>query len=81
MLAGTRVAPPPLDDFFCAGDAPHRAQDLAELGFSEAELWGPSAPEGADRGGPEPISKRQDLVAVVEDHPAGEALRVHSGQE
>lgn len=40
MLAGTRVAPPQLDEFFCAGDAQHRAGDLAELGFSEAELWG-----------------------------------------
>ena len=39
MLAGTAVAPPPLDEFFCAGDAPLRASELAELGFSEAAIW------------------------------------------
>jgi uncharacterized damage-inducible protein DinB len=39
MLAGTHVPPPPLDDFFCAGDAAIRASDLAELGLSEAQIW------------------------------------------
>jgi uncharacterized damage-inducible protein DinB len=38
MLAGTPVAPPQLDELFCAGDAPRRAADLAELGWTEAEL-------------------------------------------
>ena len=39
MLAGTRVKPPQLDDFYCANDAPIRAADFAELGFSEEEIW------------------------------------------
>jgi hypothetical protein len=43
MLVGTRVAPPQLDEFFCTGEAPLRAQDFAELGFSEAALWGERA--------------------------------------
>ena len=40
MLAGTDVPPPQLDEFFCAGDAPLRAAELAELGLSEAMIWG-----------------------------------------
>jgi len=39
MLAGTSVAPPQLDEFFCAGEAHLRAAELAELGTSEEELW------------------------------------------
>lgn len=39
MLAGTVVAPPQLDEFFCVGDAPLRAADLAELGLSEQAIW------------------------------------------
>lgn len=39
MLSGTRVAPPQLDEFLLAGDAPLRAADLAALGYSEAALW------------------------------------------
>jgi uncharacterized damage-inducible protein DinB len=39
MLAGTSVAPPQLDDFFCANDAHLRAADFAALGFSEAQVW------------------------------------------
>jgi uncharacterized damage-inducible protein DinB len=39
MLAGTDVKPPQLDEFFCAGDAPLRAVELAELGYSEALIW------------------------------------------
>ena len=39
MLAGTPVAPPQLDEFFCANEADLRAADFAELGFSEAEIW------------------------------------------
>jgi uncharacterized damage-inducible protein DinB len=41
MLAGTGVAPPQLDEFFRVDDAPARARDLAELGWSEAAIWGP----------------------------------------
>lgn len=40
MLAGTAVAPPQLDELFCAGDAQRRAADLAELGLTEADIWG-----------------------------------------
>ena len=39
MLAGTSVAPPQLDEFFCAGEAHLRAAELAALGTSEPEIW------------------------------------------
>ena len=39
MLSGTPVAPPQLDDFFCAGDAPLRVADFAALGFAEHAIW------------------------------------------
>ena len=39
MLAGTSVAPPQLDDFFCANDVGLCTAELAELGYDEAELW------------------------------------------
>lgn len=39
MLAGTNVKPPQLDEFFCAADHSLRAQDFAELGFDEEEIW------------------------------------------
>jgi len=41
MLAGTSVAPPQLDEFFCANEAEQRDADLAELGYSEARIFGP----------------------------------------
>jgi uncharacterized damage-inducible protein DinB len=40
MLAGTSVEPPQLDEFFCDIDAELRAADLAEMGLSEAVVWG-----------------------------------------
>ena len=40
MLAGTSVKPPQLDEFFCEGEAHLRAQDFAELGWTEEEVWG-----------------------------------------
>jgi uncharacterized damage-inducible protein DinB len=40
MLAGTSIAPPQLDEFFCTDDAPLRADDFAALGFSEASVFG-----------------------------------------
>jgi len=43
MLAGTRVKPPQLDEFFCANEAHLRAEELAELGYSEAGIWGTAA--------------------------------------
>jgi uncharacterized damage-inducible protein DinB len=40
MLAGTPVAPPQLDEFFCSNEVSLRAQDFAELGFTEEAIWG-----------------------------------------
>ena len=40
MLSGTSVAPPQLDEFFCAGESALRAEDFAELGWTEAMIWG-----------------------------------------
>ena len=39
MLSATAVAPPQLDEFFCADDAPLRAGDFRALGFTEAAVW------------------------------------------
>lgn len=38
MLAGTSVKPPQLDEFLTASDFRDRADDMAALGWSEAEL-------------------------------------------
>jgi len=43
MLAGTRVKPPQLDEFFCTGEAHLRASEFAELGFTEEAIWGERA--------------------------------------
>lgn len=42
MLSGTTTAPPQLDEFFLQGetDTARRAPDFAQLGTSEAEIWG-----------------------------------------
>jgi uncharacterized damage-inducible protein DinB len=40
MLSGTVAAPPQLDEFYAAGEAPLRADEFAELGFTEAGIWG-----------------------------------------
>jgi len=40
MLAGTAVKPPQLDEFFAAGEAPLRTSEFAELGWTEATIWG-----------------------------------------
>lgn len=39
MMSGTSVAPPQLDEFFSAGEAPLRADEFAVLGWSEAQIW------------------------------------------
>jgi uncharacterized damage-inducible protein DinB len=39
MLSGTTVAPPQLDEFFSVGEAPLRAAEFKELGWTEAEIW------------------------------------------
>jgi uncharacterized damage-inducible protein DinB len=40
MLSGTTVAPPQLDEFFSAGEAPLRAAEFAQLGWTEERIWG-----------------------------------------
>jgi uncharacterized damage-inducible protein DinB len=39
MLSATSVAPPQLDEFFAAGEAPLRAEEFAALGWTEEEIW------------------------------------------
>ena len=39
MLSSTRVKPPQLDEFFLAEEASLRAEELAELGLREADIW------------------------------------------
>jgi len=39
MLSGTRVSPPQLDEFFSIAEAPLRAAEFKELGWTEAEIW------------------------------------------
>ena len=39
MLSATGVAPPQLDEFFSAGEAPLRAAEFAELGWTEDAVW------------------------------------------
>ena len=38
MLSGTSIKPPQLDEFFMADDARFRSEDLAALGWTEADL-------------------------------------------
>ena len=40
MLSATSVEPPQLDEFFCVGESHLRAGDFAELGWTEALIWG-----------------------------------------
>jgi uncharacterized damage-inducible protein DinB len=40
MLSATNIAPPQLDEFFAAGEAPLRATEFAELGWAEETVWG-----------------------------------------
>ena len=39
MLSGTSVAPPQLDEFFSVAEAPLRAQEFSELGWTEESVW------------------------------------------
>jgi uncharacterized damage-inducible protein DinB len=41
MLSATSVKPPQLDEFFAAAEAPLRASEFAELGWTEQTVWGP----------------------------------------
>jgi len=40
MLSATAVPPPQLDEFFAVGEAPLRASEFAELGWTEEIVWG-----------------------------------------
>lgn len=40
MLSATRIKPPQLDEFFSIGEAPLRAAEFADLGWSEETVWG-----------------------------------------
>jgi uncharacterized damage-inducible protein DinB len=39
MLSGTSVPPPQLDEFFSIAEAPLRADEFSELGWTEAAIW------------------------------------------
>lgn len=39
MLSDTRIAPPQLDEFFSIDEAPLRAAEFAELGWTEEAVW------------------------------------------
>jgi uncharacterized damage-inducible protein DinB len=39
MLSATDVRPPQLDEFFAAGEAPLRATEFRELGWTEDAVW------------------------------------------
>lgn len=39
MLSATSVKPPQLDEFFSVGEAPLRAREFAELGWTEETVW------------------------------------------
>ncbi len=39
MLSGTSVKPPQLDEFFSIAEAPLRADEFAELGWTEDMIW------------------------------------------
>jgi uncharacterized damage-inducible protein DinB len=43
MLSGTSVGPPQLDEFYSVGEAPLRADEFAELGWTEEIVWPPAA--------------------------------------
>ena len=40
MLSGTTVAPPQLDEFFAMEEAPLRASEFNNLGWTEQTIWG-----------------------------------------
>ena len=39
MLSGTVIEPPQLDEFFAIDEAPLRAAEFAELGWTEDTVW------------------------------------------
>ena len=40
MLSGAGVKPPQLDEFFSAAEAPLRASEFSDLGWTEETIWG-----------------------------------------
>lgn len=44
MLSSTPVPPPQLDEFFSVAEAPLRAAEFGELGWTEATIWGAEPP-------------------------------------
>jgi uncharacterized damage-inducible protein DinB len=40
MLAGTTLKPPQLDEFYSVAEAPLRAGEFSELGWTERTVWG-----------------------------------------
>jgi uncharacterized damage-inducible protein DinB len=44
MLSAASVKPPQLDEFFAVGEAPLRAAEFAELGWTEDKVWGKFEP-------------------------------------
>jgi len=40
MLSATAIAPPQLDEFFSAAEAPLRSEEFAALGWTEETVWG-----------------------------------------
>jgi uncharacterized damage-inducible protein DinB len=49
MLSGTSVRPPQLDEFFLAEEAPLRAAELQQLGWTEERVWRAMPPRSHDR--------------------------------
>jgi uncharacterized damage-inducible protein DinB len=43
MLSSTSIPPPQLDEFFSSGEAPLRAVEFAQLGWTEDMVWGSQA--------------------------------------
>ena len=43
MLSDTAIKPPQLDEFYSIAEAPLRAAEFFELGWTEADVWGPPA--------------------------------------
>jgi uncharacterized damage-inducible protein DinB len=40
MLSGTGIKPPQLDEFFSVAEAPLRASEFSDLGWTEETVWG-----------------------------------------
>jgi len=42
MLSSTSIKPPQLDEFYSIAEAPLRAAEFAELGWTESAIWNPA---------------------------------------